>query len=131
MARELKGLGAGLIAGLFVVGASFGVSAIVTHWQPTKPDQNSQPAPKSSGKTAVASTQLVAMGGGLYLQACARCHGQKAEGVRGPSLRGLSDPDAKIARNIANGFSGQMPAYKSRYNAAQIQALVAYIQSLK
>lgn len=131
MARELKGLAAGIIAGLFVVGASFGVSAIVTHGQPTEASQAAQGKQKPSGKTAVASTQLVATGQGLYLQACAGCHGKNGEGVRGPSLHQLGDPDAKIARNIKNGFPPAMPAYKSRFNEAQIQALVAYVQSLK
>ena len=131
MARELKGLIAGLGAGIFVVGASYGVSAVATHRAALKqkPDEASAPAVPS---TKAASTQLVASGRTLYASiACVGCHGANAQGNLGPSLHHLGDPDAKIARNIANGYQGQMPAYKDQLSAAQINTLVAYIQSLE
>lgn len=130
LARELKGLVAGLVAGLASVGLAYGVSAIVTHGQTV---ETSQPAPlgkSSAGSGQTASTQVVAVGRALYLTDCAYCHGQQAQGQRGPTLHHLGDPDAKIARNIQTGFPPRMPAFKDQYNATQIKALVAYIQSL-
>ena len=129
MARELKGLLAGLAAGLGVVGAAYGVSAIATHEAAPrqKPEEASAPANRD-----VPASQLVAPGRMLYSSlACVGCHGANAQGNLGPTLHHLGDPDAKIATNIANGYPGQMPAYKGQLTAAQIHTLVAYIQSLK
>lgn len=131
MARELKGLAAGLIAGLGVVGAAYGVSAIAAHGvaeeHPQKADVSAAPG------TKIASSQLVASGFTLYSSlACVGCHGTNAQGGGiGPTLHHLGDPDAKISRNIANGYSGRMPAYKNQLTSAQIQTLVAYVQSLE
>ncbi len=129
MANELKGLAAGLIAGVLVVGASYGVSAIVTHGQPAETPQ-AKPVPPDGAQTT-ASSQMVAIGASLYVQNCVSCHGKDGAGKIGPTLHHLGDPDAKIARNISNGFPPRMPAYKDMLNPGQIQALVAYVQSLK
>ena len=132
MTRELRGLGLGLLAGLTVVGGAYGVSAVVTHGQPaekTEQKTSTKSAPAAGG--AVASTQLVASGRGLYLQVCANCHGQQAQGVIGPNLHHLNDPDAKVYHNIANGFAGRMPSYKDKLSDGQIKTLVAYVQSLE
>ncbi len=128
VAQELKGLAAGLVAGLASVGLAYGVSAIVTHGQPVETAQAGKP---SQGGGQIASSQIVAAGRKEYLIGCASCHGQQGQGQNGPSLHHLGDPDAKIARNIKNGFPPRMPAFKDQYNDAQIKALVAYIQSLK
>ena len=132
MARELKGLIAGLAAGLGVVGAAYGVSAVATHITTVKETPKTAQADHQPNGTKVASSQLVASGHALYSSlACVGCHGANAEGNIGPSLHKLGDPDAKIAQNIANGYTGQMPAYKDQLTTAQIQTLVAYIQSLE
>lgn len=128
---------AGLVAGLGVVGAAYGVSAVATHSAAAKetPEieapKTAQAAHPSSG-TQVASSQLIASGHALYSSlACVGCHGADAQGNIGPSLHKLGDPDAEVARNIANGYPGQMPAYKEQLTPAQIQTLVAYTQSLE
>ena len=122
---------AGLAAGLGVVGAAYGVSAIASHGGALKQKPNEATAAAASD-TKAASSQLVASGRTLYSSlACVGCHGANAQGNIGPSLHHLGDPDAKIARNIANGYPGQMPAYKDQLSAAQIQTLVAYLQSLE
>ncbi len=132
MARELKGLVAGLAAGLGVVGASYGVSAIAVHGQAAKAVSQAKPVTAQPG-VEPASTQLVASGAALYSSLpCVGCHGASAQGGGiGPTLRHLGDPDAKVYRNIANGFPGKMPAYKDQLTPAQSNALVAYIQSLE
>ena len=114
-----------------MVGAAYGVSAIATHGAALKQKPNEATGPAAPA-TKVASSQLVASGRTLYSSlACVGCHGANAQGNLGPSLHHLGDPDAKVARNIANGYPGQMPAYKDQLSAAQIQTLVAYLQSLE
>ena len=132
MARELKGLAAGLAAGLGVVGASYAVSAIAVHGQAAQTVAQAKPVAAKAG-IQPASTQLVASGAALYSNlACVGCHGAQAQGGGiGPTLHHLGDPDAKVARNIANGFPGRMPAYKDQLTPTQINTLVAYIQSLE
>ena len=85
--------------------------------------------PPAGGQTA--SAQLVATGRTLYLGDCAGCHGQQGQGQIGPKLLHLGDPDAKVARNIANGFPPRMPAFKAQYSDTQLKAVVAYAQSLE
>lgn len=152
MAKELKGLALGLAAGLGVVGLAYISSAAVTHAQSADsaaaealqsvPSTDKAPADKApAGKAppgkapapagAMDTTHMVAMGRTLYVSNCASCHGQDAEGKIGPTLHALGDPDAKVYRHIANGFTGKMPAYKDKLTKDQIDTLVAYIQSLK
>ena len=128
MVRELKGLALGLLAGLGVVGAAFGVSAIAPHGQPATQDT---PQAIAGQKPPMAQSSLVATGRSLYLESCADCHGKDGTGRIGPTLHHLGDPDAKIAASIKNGFKGQMPGFKDKYSETQISALVAYTQSLK
>ncbi len=123
---------AGLAAGLGVVGAAYGVSAVALHGQKAQTAASAKPVAPKVGRQP-ASAQLVASGAALYSSlACVGCHGANAQGGGiGPTLHHLGDPDTKVARNIANGFPGRMPAYKDQLTAAQIQTLVAYIQSLE
>jgi len=130
MARELKGLVAGLIAGLGVVGAAYGVSAIVSHSQPAAATGAASAAQKNTAPQTSSPSPVVATGRGLYLASCSGCHGKDGMGRIGPTLHHLGDPDAKIAASIKNGFKGQMPGFKDKYTDTQISALVAYIQSL-
>lgn len=137
MARELKGLMLGLAAGLGVVGLAYGTSSVVTRAQsPETKRAEAQESAPGAGKTpagtgSTAKTQLVATGRTLYVANCAGCHGKDAQGQIGPTLHKLGDPDAKVLRHIANGFAGKMPAYKDKLTAAQLNALVAYTQSLE
>lgn len=132
MARELKGLIAGVAAGLSVVGVSYAVSAFAVQGQAAKVEARAQPVAAKPG-VQPASSQLVASGAALYSSlACVGCHGDQAQGGSiGPTLHHLGDPDAKVARHIANGFQNKMPAYKDQLSATQINTLVAYIQSLE
>ncbi len=136
MAHELKGLVAGLAAGLGVVGLAYGVSAVGTHLvsAETKQAEATQAVPTEKplpGGGQTANSQLVATGRTLYLKDCAGCHGKQGQGQIGPKLLHLGDPDAKVARNIRNGFPPRMPAFKGQYSDTQIKAVVAYVQSLE
>ena len=120
---------AALASGLMAAAGYYG-GEMLGGGQPAQASQSAPVLPTPAGGETTA-TQLVATGRGLYLQNCVSCHGPNGQGQIGPTLHHLGDPDAKITRNIANGFPPRMPAYKNQLSAAQIQALVAYVQSLK
>ncbi len=137
MRIELKGLAAGLAAALLVVGGALGVSAIVTHTG-SKPDTSASNAQmgRNMGRmdntmASIPSSQLVATGYSLYTQVCSSCHGNNAQGGYGPNLHGLGQSNAQVGTVIKNGVKGKMPAFGGKYTAAQQQALVAYVRSLK
>jgi mono/diheme cytochrome c family protein len=67
----------------------------------------------------------------LFLHNCAHCHGADAAGDEGPDLHHLDESGDWIAHRILNGKAGQMTAFKGKLKPEEIQALVAYVQSLK
>jgi cytochrome c oxidase cbb3-type subunit 3 len=66
---------------------------------------------------------------------CSGCHGGRAGGGMGPSLRDVDwlygSTDAQIFSTIAEGRAHGMPAWGTRMNQDQIWKIVAYIQSLR
>ena len=66
---------------------------------------------------------------------CSGCHGGRAGGGMGPSLRDqiwiYGNTPGKIFNSIAEGRAHGMPAWGTRLPDRQIWALVAYIQSLR
>jgi len=130
MILQIKAVSAAAVAGLFVVGASYGVSALVAPHSLRQAEAR-QSVASISAMAAAPSSQLVATGRGLYTQVCSSCHGANAQGGYGPNLHGLGLPDSRVASVIKNGVTGRMPGFGDKYNAAQQQALVAYVQSLK
>ena len=134
MRVEIKGLVAALIAMVVVLGGAFGLSAIIvshTHQAPFQSMSSSMAADKQKMSSSMtASVQLVATGATLFTQACSSCHGAKGQGLIGPSLYNSDLTDDKIASVIKNGVKGRMPAF-GQYKDAQVQALTAYIRSLK
>ena len=79
-------------------------------------------------------------GAALYKSKCAMCHGPDGAGQttmgKTMKLRDLrsadvqKQTDAELAKWIADG-KGKMPAYKSKMSAEEINALVAFIRTLK
>jgi mono/diheme cytochrome c family protein len=67
----------------------------------------------------------------LFLRNCAHCHGADAHGDEGPDLHGIGWTDEQIANRVRNGKAGQMTAFAGKLQTAEIDALVAYVQSLK
>jgi mono/diheme cytochrome c family protein len=67
----------------------------------------------------------------LFLKNCAHCHGATAHGDDGPDLHDLGLTDDWIANRIRKGKAGQMTAFAGKLQPAEIDALVAYVQSLK
>jgi cytochrome c oxidase cbb3-type subunit 3 len=66
---------------------------------------------------------------------CSGCHGGRAGGGMGPSLRDVDwiygQEDARIYSSIAEGRAHGMPAWQPRLTSDQIWKLVTYIQSLR
>jgi hypothetical protein len=61
----------------------------------------------------------------------AHCHGVDARGDEGPDLHGVTKSDARIASLIKNGKKGEMPMFESKLSDSEVQALVAFVRSLK
>jgi mono/diheme cytochrome c family protein len=70
-------------------------------------------------------------GGTLFMKNCAHCHGQDARGDEGPDLHALKKSDEWIARRIRNGVKGEMTAFGDKFSAQDIDALIAYLRTLK
>ena len=66
---------------------------------------------------------------------CSGCHGGRAGGGMGPSLRDsvwrYGNTDAQIFSTIAEGRDQGMPAWGTKVTQDQIWKLVAYVQSLR
>lgn len=135
MRLELKAVIAALIAGLGVVGASYGVSALVVGAHAAQDSHKAaaltRAAQAPGASTAVVDAAFVAQGHAFYTQSCASCHGVNVAGGYGPSLHHSDLSDAKITLKIKNGVKGKMPAFGGKYNTQQTQTLVAYIDALK
>ena len=75
-----------------------------------------------------------ATGEQIYLQLCARCHGEELEGRVGPALgpgsNAAGQPDEFLAFTIENG-RGRMPSFSAVLDEGQIDLLVAYIREVE
>jgi mono/diheme cytochrome c family protein len=79
-------------------------------------------------------------GAAIYKSKCAMCHGPDGAGQtamgKNMKLRDLrsaevqKQTDVELAKWIADG-KGKMPAYKAKLSAAEIDALVGFIRSIK
>ena len=88
----------------------------------------------------VAAPVLYADGAATYKAKCAMCHGPDGAGQttmgKNLKLRDLrsadvqKQTDAELVKWIADG-KGKMPAYKGKLTPAEIDALVAFIRTLK
>jgi mono/diheme cytochrome c family protein len=70
-------------------------------------------------------------GRSLFDRNCAHCHGNDARGDEGPSLHNLTLSDARIAKRIKDGIKGEMPRFGAKLNDADVEALIAYLRTLK
>jgi mono/diheme cytochrome c family protein len=88
-----------------------------------------QPAP--SPPAILSSPVSVTAGRALFLRNCAHCHGADAHGDDGPDLHGIGWTNPQITSRILHGKAGQMTAFAGKLPLAQIDSLVAYVQTLK
>jgi mono/diheme cytochrome c family protein len=129
MSIEVKGLLLGLAAALGLLGVTFGVSPL---FQPKTADANrEQPANTVSVGTTDALQGDAKRGYDLFDHSCAQCHGDGARGDEGPSLHNLAKSNARITTIIKRGVKGEMPSFAKKFSDADVQALIAYLRTLK
>lgn len=98
------------------------------------------PAPVKPGDTGDWSGGDAALGKGVYVAMCVRCHGALGEGGAlpdGKQVAALSDPawqaktsDKEIARSIVLGKDA-MPSFMGELDRAKLAGVVAHIRTLK
>ena len=130
MSIELKAAVLALAGSLGVLGVTFGLSPLL----PSTRDPDSK---REAQTNTVPIKVETALGGGakegyrLFDLNCAHCHGDDARGDEGPDLHGLHKSDARLTKIIKGGVKGEMPAFAKKFNDADVQALIAYLRSLK
>lgn len=67
----------------------------------------------------------------LFLNSCARCHGNDAHGDEGPDLHAIDVSDRRIATVIHGGIKGEMPSFAKKHPPADVAALIAYLRTLE
>ena len=114
-------------------GATSGLPAVRTPVGPVPgPPQNPQRMENPYRNNVAAMTE----GRELFVRMnCSGCHGGRAGGGMGPSLRDVDwlygASDAQIFSSIAEGRAHGMPSWASKINEDQIWKLVAYIKSMR
>jgi mono/diheme cytochrome c family protein len=76
-------------------------------------------------------TPLVAAGHKLFLLNCAHCHADDATGDEGPDLHGLRKTDQRLRLLITNGIKGEMPRFGEKLATADLDALIAFLDSMR
>ena len=131
MSIEAKGTLLGLAAGMALLGVTFGFAPFL---QPAKAAASTEP-PINSGSVSASPDRALEgearRGRSLFEHNCAHCHGEDARGDEGPSLYDLEKSSARITRIIKEGIKGEMPRFGAKFKEADIQALIAYLRTLK
>ena len=131
---EVMGFVLAVIAAIAIVGLTLGVSSVVSHRLSIAPPGQAvravQQFGKSSASNAVESSRII-QGRSLFADNCSSCHGDSAEGAFGPSLRSLDTSDSVAIMTIKNGAKGKMPPFGNKLSESNIQAIIAYLHSLK
>ena len=121
---------------LVIVGVLF---AIACNNINTSPVSTGEQKPVIENRSAPAPEEVVATMRPLYLDNCAECHGERGHGgvvtvkgkeLRVPSLTGdhaRKPTDEKLATKIREG-DDDMPAFKDKFTAEQIDGLVLFIR---
>ena len=140
LSLELKAMVLATVSGLAVMGIAFAAGEIFQ----LKPAAPTEAAGTASGTVGAAGTNgldeaLVIPPAGtqehqgytLFMMNCAHCHGNDARGDEGPDLHGVTKSDARIASIIKNGIKGEMPKFGAKLTDSDVQALIAFVRSLK
>ncbi len=127
---EVKGMFLGLAAASGLLGVAFGLSPL---FRPNK--AANAITEQQTSLVAVTPTEVMReaakRGHGLFDHSCAPCHGDDARGDEGPSLYNLAKSDGRVTTIIKGGIKGEMPSFAKKFSEADIQALIAYLRTLK
>ena len=77
------------------------------------------------------NAETVLQGRQIFVKHCAECHGFDGRGDEGSNLRNVRAGDKLVRQVIVGGIKGEMPAYGSFLNEADVRALVAYLHALR
>jgi mono/diheme cytochrome c family protein len=124
LSLQRKAMILGTVSGLAAIGIAFAAGEVFQH----------SSAASSAGGAGLAippTGTLEQKGYTLFMMNCAHCHGADARGDEGPDLHGVTKSDARIASLIKDGKKGEMPKFSSKLSDAEVQALVAFVRSLK
>lgn len=124
LSLERKGIIFGTVCGLAVIGMAFAAGEII------RPKQAAQ-SPASARSVIPPAGTEANRGYSLFLMNCAHCHGSDARGDEGPDLHGVTKSDARISSLIKNGIKGEMPKFGEKLTDTDVQALIAFVKSLK
>ena len=130
MSIEIKAAVLGFAGSLAVLGVTFGLSPLL------QPGKDSAPKPEAQTNTVPMQTEAALNGEAkqgylLFEHNCAHCHGDDARGDEGPDLHGLHKSDARLSTIIKGGIKGEMPTFAKKFNDADVQALIAFLRTLK
>ena len=128
-------IGAAIVVGLALGGVSLAglaLAAVVIRAVPLQ-DAGQQPGgeqadgePRPSG-----NLQAVTLGGQVFRQRCARCHGAGGQGKgSGPPLAGVGLGREEVEAAVREGIPPLMPAFANRLRPDQVQAVTDYVASL-
>lgn len=78
-----------------------------------------------------AGQPLAAQGATLFSLNCAHCHSIDATGDEGPDLYGVTKSDTRLKAIILGGIKGEMPSFSKKLKDQDVQALVAFLRTLK
>jgi len=121
---QIKGIILAAISSIAALALAVAASEII------RPSPGASSGGRDDLTTAPAGT-LEQKGHTLFLLNCAHCHGADARGDEGPDLHGVTKSDARIVSLIKNGKKGEMPKFGTKLTDAEVQALVAFVRSLK
>jgi mono/diheme cytochrome c family protein len=124
LSLELKGIILGTVSGVAAISIAFAAGEMI------RPKATPASGPTAGLVIPPAGTQ-VRQGYDLFILNCAHCHGNDARGDEGPDLHGVTKSDARIASMIKNGVKGEMPKFGTKLTETDIQALIAFVRSLK
>jgi mono/diheme cytochrome c family protein len=127
LSLQLKGIILGTVSGLMAIGIAFAAGEMI------------RPKATAASTASGATERLVIPPAGtqehqgytLFMLNCAHCHGDDARGDEGPDLHGVTKSDARIASMIKNGVKGEMPKFGAKLTDTDVQALIAFVRSLK
>ena len=75
--------------------------------------------------------QVVSRGRQIFVRHCAECHDFDARGDEGSDLHNIRAGDKLVRQVIIGGIRGEMPAYGPFLSEADVQALTAYLRTLR
>jgi len=130
MRIEIKSALLAVTASALVLGLTFGLAPFLRSSQAADANRKLL-APASPAPVAVTLSSLGQQGHSLFARNCVHCHGDDARGDEGPTLYNLAMCDIRIAKRIKDGVKGQMPRFGSKFNDADVAALIAFLRTLR